>query len=60
MICRGRLGRFMVGVLVAFKLAQAAVTAWFTGEYRNAIVHATNFGFVWRALQTEATGRMPA
>jgi hypothetical protein len=50
----------MVGVLVAFKLAQAAVTAWFTGEYRNAIVHATNFGFVWRALQTEATGRMPA
>jgi len=50
MFCHGCLRRYLIAWLIAFKIAQATVTAWLAGDIETAYVNAARFSYLWYRL----------
>lgn len=50
MFCHGCLRRYLFGWLLAFRFAQATVTAWLAGDIPTAYMYALRFAQFYRAL----------
>lgn len=58
MFCHGCLRRYLFAWLIAFKVAQATVTAWLAGDIPTAYMNAFRFVQLYRGLNP--WGRMTA
>lgn len=50
MFCHGCLRRYVIGCLIAFRFAQATVTAWLAGNMSAAYLYAFRFVQFWNGL----------
>lgn len=50
MFCHGCLRRYLIGWLIAFRIAQATVTAWLTGDVPTAYKYALRFVQLYHGL----------
>jgi hypothetical protein len=50
MFCHGCLRKYLIAWLIAFKIAQATVTAWLAGDIPTAYQNAARFSYFWYQL----------